>query len=123
MYEYNSSDLVTENGALSEASSVSVESVDDAMAILSELHKEITRSEAAKQAANSSFSSSVERAIFSLNREIIGGKESSVGSVLPYVENQSGSELERIQRTKSVLTVTLDILQNNENIFSLLDDE
>ena len=123
MGEYNSQDLVTENGILSESSSISVDTVDDAMAILSELHKSLTISEQAKQATNASFSSSIERYLFSLNREVIGQKESNIqGSILPYVENQSGSELERIQRIRSVLTITLDLLDKNENIFSLLDD-
>tara|TARA_B100001093_G_C26359975_1_gene814080 strand:+ start:297 stop:668 length:372 start_codon:yes stop_codon:yes gene_type:complete len=123
MGEYNSQDLVAKNEILSESSSISVETVDDAMSILSELHKSIVASEQAKQATNATFSSSIERYIYSLNREVIGQKESKTqGSILPYVENQSGSELERVQRIRSVLTITLDLLNKNENIFSLLDD-
>ena len=115
-------DIIVSNEAVSESASVSVSTITDGQALLTELFSELKMSEQVRVSSEIDFSVLIRRAIYAINKETPPSSEdSSSTSILPYVDS-AGSALERIQFFATSIEVAIDAVVADPSISSLLDD-
>ena len=124
MTTFDSKDIIVESDSVTSANIVGIETESDAKVIVSEFLEEVRGSEQGLAAASVGFSQLVRRAIYSINRETENPNDPNLyDSILPHVENQSGSALERIQTLSDALISALDIIAQDPEWKSLLDEQ
>ena len=114
-------DLIT-SGVSTEDGSFTVDSLQDATVILSLFLEEVRADEEIKSASSTSIEVFIKRAIYSLNKETPDPNESTTADfILPYVENQSGCALERVQSIAHQLNLALTLLESDKAWMSTID--
>ena len=103
-------------------SDINIETLEDAKVILSLFLEEVRSDEQIRSASSANIEVFIKRAIYSLNKEtVVPNEAAQIDSILPYIDNQSGCALQRVNQLANQVDAALSIIENDGNWMSTLD--